>query len=126
MKLSTIVKAAVTVATICTAGAVIYTKIKKNTSEEVETTTIPDTEEDDEEEPTDEAPVKKSSGGLTGKQIAISAACGIAALFVGFVFMPELIYRDAVRNLAVKAIDNGNMTLEGLRELAKAPSQEVA
>lgn len=108
MNASTILKAVVAVTAVCTASAVAYTKIKEIKNKEAETPVDSDNEDDAE---------------LTVKEVAVIAAVsavgGTAIGLVSLKYLPVFMYKGAVRELAERAINNGNLTFEQLIELSK-------
>lgn len=112
MKITTILKVAATVATVCVAVPVVYSKLKVNDVQEVEPTVD---EAEDGEEPDN-----------TAKEIIVPATIAAVTMFAGLMLSPIAIYNYSLRKLAQKAIDNGNLTFEELVRLANNVSQEVA
>lgn len=110
MKALTILKAAVAVTAVCTASAFAYTKIKEIKNKEAET-------------PVDSNDEEANNTELTVKEVvaiaAVSAVGGTAIGLASIKYLPVRMYKGAVRELAERAINNGNLTFEQLIELSK-------
>lgn len=127
MKMTNIVKTALVATVVVSIGKLVYNKIKldketENMEVENETDETVDNPEDSE--------VETNSVSLTNDQRKISyingAICGGLFLIVGLPFVFECSYKILVSRYGVKAIDNGNLTLKELKDLANSVSQEVA
>lgn len=129
MRVSTIFKAVATVAAIGLVGVKVYSKVKENKTNEVESEVkTEETVEDDSEE--DSITGFKD---MTIKQravvIEVSAVGGLLTGFLLLVittpFRIESLYRRIVCHCVERAIDNGNLTFEELIDLAHNVSQEA-
>lgn len=129
MRVSTIFKAVATVVAISLVGVKVYSKVKENKTNEVESEVkTEETVEDDSEE--DSITGFKD---MTIKQRAVvigTAVIGglLSGFFLLWITTPlrlEAIYRRAVCYCVERAIDNGNLTFEELIDLAHNVSQEA-
>lgn len=114
MNCSTVVKTLLTVVTVCVSGAIVYSKLKNESTKSSETEELTNTDTKDnlsDESTTDE---------LTVNQVFIPVACGVIVLSAGLLLLPEAIYRGAISKLAFQAIENGSLTVGELIELSKS------
>ena len=132
MKLSTIFKAVTVVSTIATVGLFAYSKVREakkiKMDNDIEDVVEPKESEDIKfaEEETIAKKVKKTMGTITPKQWAISLGVGCICALIALPVSTVASYCYVVCALVRKAIDNGNLTIEELIDLAYNAKPEVA